>query len=67
MTEATIKILLPRPVNFLRTLEGSHPIPVESVPEAQLRELGKAWTEQLVAHARKRKHAAAKDRASDGD
>ncbi len=57
MTTATVKVLLPRPPNFLRTQEGGHPIPVGSIPDEQLRELGKAWTEQLLAHAAmKRKH-----------
>lgn len=51
MIHATIKVKLPKPPNFLRTEQGDHPIPVGSIPESQLREIGKAWTEALVDHA----------------
>lgn len=54
-TDATIKVLLPKPPNFLRTAEGSHPLPVSSIPDEQLRKLGEAWTEQLLDHARNKR------------
>ena len=51
-TKITVKtemeVLLPSLPNFVRTPHKDVAIPIEDLTEAQLRELGKQWTEALV-------------------
>lgn len=49
-----LEINLPRPPNFLRTL-SDEPVPVQKFSDVQLEEIGRAWTRQLLAHARARR------------
>ncbi len=50
--ECQIKVVCEIPIvpNFLKTENGQ--VPISAVTEEALRELGKAWTEQLVMKAR---------------
>ncbi len=47
-----IKCEVPLTPNFLKTENGQ--VPISAVTEEALRELGAAWTEQLVMKARQR-------------
>lgn len=51
-TERTL--LLPTLPNFLRTEDG-YVVPIESLTEDQLREIGQQWTDALMGKARDRK------------
>lgn len=59
MTAVGLKVELPKPPNYLRfrglTTGTEYTIPIETLTEEQLRELGAEFTVQLVEHARKRR------------
>jgi hypothetical protein len=54
-TERTL--LLPTLPNFLRT-EGDEAVPIESLTQEQLREIGQQWTDALLRKARDKGFAA---------
>lgn len=54
-TERTL--LLPTLPNFLRT-EGDEAVPIESLTQEQLREIGQQWTDALMRKARDKGFAA---------
>lgn len=54
-TERTL--LLPTLPNFLRT-EGDEAVPIESLTQEQLREIGQQWTDALLRKARDKRFAA---------
>jgi hypothetical protein len=47
-----LEIDLPAPPNWLRSAIDDTPFSVAQFSDAQLRKIGKAWTEQLITHAR---------------
>ena len=47
------EIETPRLPNFFRMSDGQS-LPVHAVSEESLREIGRIWTEELVAHAKKK-------------
>jgi hypothetical protein len=60
--QVKVRLLLPKPPNFLR-IDGLDHTKAESaydvkhLTEQQIREIGAQWTAQLIEHARKRKEA----------
>ena len=53
-----ISVQLPPPPNFLRTSVDGAMVDVGHLSEEQLRAIGAQWTNELVAHAAARRHAA---------
>jgi hypothetical protein len=55
MKTVTVKaqVILPCPPDCLRMTDGQL-LPIEAVEEDGLREIGAAWTEALIEHARLR-------------
>jgi hypothetical protein len=51
--EVTVEYLIPRPANYIKTADG-RTVPVGNISEDALREIGKAYTEALVANAKER-------------
>jgi len=49
----TAKIQIPMPPNFLRDEDGNA-IGIEAIDESGLREIGEAWTEELIERAKKK-------------
>lgn len=58
VVEGSTTLLVPLVPNFLTvtTMPGECSVPVESLTDEQLRKVGTAWTEVLVAHAQERRN-----------
>lgn len=46
-----VEIRIPRPPNFLHVILGGVSIPISDLTDAQLREVGEAWTDALIKRA----------------
>lgn len=45
---------MPRPINYLRTVLSDIPVSVRGLTDKELRQVGREWTKQLIAHARRK-------------
>jgi hypothetical protein len=48
---------LPKPPNFIRRVSDDFPVPYGELSDAEIRKVGKAWTENLLARAQEQREA----------